>query len=532
MAKISKILLFALLVTVLLAIPSCSALERIDNKIFYGKGIDVEGGILADNITTDNLTVTNAVVTDLEADTITSDEITTENITATEGHFADLYADSANFTLESGYDPASLSVENKTIYVDKEATGAADGTSWTDAFTTIQDAVDSCPDAIAHQYTIYVRDGTKKLGTADGYVENHLQDDTSANFTAADVGKRVFNVTDGAWGVIGAFNDAGDVSIVDTAGNNYDLFDNGNEAYVIEPAPYRETVYLNSAPDSHRSHAVWGRINIYAEYYWQDACDANSVNGTILDASADFTAVEVGDAVWVWDRNGANNRSQYAERGYVTSVSDAASGNITTTITATPSSNWYYCIVKTEISGSDDGTTGGISRGTMFHCIGIDNIYIHGFLTTLHSVYAVRAESSNYIYYWYSIILGEYGALSGDNANLSFQYNYMDDMTFSIVCAANSYVYAYYWAQKDITYGVYNYRLATCILAYTYSENADRAFWAKDSSVTTLTYSTIDNNSNIGLYARGNSYIGTNLITNNAVTAEDPAGTTEGTFID
>ena len=55
---------------------------------------------------------------------------------------------------------ATVSTANKTIYVDKAATGAADGTSWTDAFTTIQAAVDSIEDIIVHDYTIIVRKGT------------------------------------------------------------------------------------------------------------------------------------------------------------------------------------------------------------------------------------------------------------------------------------------------------------------------------------------------------------------------------------
>jgi len=47
-----------------------------------------------------------------------------------------------------------------TVYVDSAATGAGDGTSWTDAFTTIQAAHDSLPLIIAHTVVILVRDGT------------------------------------------------------------------------------------------------------------------------------------------------------------------------------------------------------------------------------------------------------------------------------------------------------------------------------------------------------------------------------------
>lgn len=49
---------------------------------------------------------------------------------------------------------------NMTVYVDSAATGTGDGTSWTDAFTTIKAAHYSLPLIIAHTVVILVRDGT------------------------------------------------------------------------------------------------------------------------------------------------------------------------------------------------------------------------------------------------------------------------------------------------------------------------------------------------------------------------------------
>jgi hypothetical protein len=46
-----------------------------------------------------------------------------------------------------------------SVYVDSAATGAADGTSYTDAFTTIQAAINSLPVVLEHAVTIYVRKG-------------------------------------------------------------------------------------------------------------------------------------------------------------------------------------------------------------------------------------------------------------------------------------------------------------------------------------------------------------------------------------
>lgn len=55
---------------------------------------------------------------------------------------------------------ASSTTATQSIYVDKAATGSANGTSWTNAFTTIQAAVYSLPAIINHDVTIYVRKGS------------------------------------------------------------------------------------------------------------------------------------------------------------------------------------------------------------------------------------------------------------------------------------------------------------------------------------------------------------------------------------
>ncbi|MFA5379490.1 MAG: hypothetical protein WC455_27280, partial [Dehalococcoidia bacterium] len=53
-----------------------------------------------------------------------------------------------------------------SVYVDSAATGTGDGTSWTDAFTTIQAAINSLPVVLEHAVTIYIRKG------ASAYAEN------------------------------------------------------------------------------------------------------------------------------------------------------------------------------------------------------------------------------------------------------------------------------------------------------------------------------------------------------------------------
>jgi hypothetical protein len=54
---------------------------------------------------------------------------------------------------------ASGTLQAQSIYVDKAATGSGTGVDWTNAFTTIQTAVNSLPAIINHEITIYVRKG-------------------------------------------------------------------------------------------------------------------------------------------------------------------------------------------------------------------------------------------------------------------------------------------------------------------------------------------------------------------------------------
>lgn len=54
-----------------------------------------------------------------------------------------------------------------------------------------------------------------KSGTADATTADHLVDDTSAQFVAGDVGRKVWNITDTTYALITAYTDAGDVTIDD-----------------------------------------------------------------------------------------------------------------------------------------------------------------------------------------------------------------------------------------------------------------------------------------------------------------------------
>jgi hypothetical protein len=66
---------------------------------------------------------------------------------------------------------ATKTTATRTIYVDSAAAGANDGTSWTDAFTTIQAAFDAIPPIINHAVTVYIKRGTGTGANAKYYRE-------------------------------------------------------------------------------------------------------------------------------------------------------------------------------------------------------------------------------------------------------------------------------------------------------------------------------------------------------------------------
>lgn len=182
---------------------------------------------------------------------------------------------------------ASSTTATQSIYVDNAATGTGTGVSWTDAFTSIQAAVNSLPAIINHAVTILVRKGA---------------------------------------------------------------------------TPYRETVTVQRA-------VVSGSIEIRGEYYWNNQAASNSTaNRLVKNDSDDFTNVSVGDVVCLYKFSGTYDAS-YPDQSYygtVTDITNRGSGYVTIAMnntaggasaTVTPTTGWKYVILRTEISGSDDGTT-------------------------------------------------------------------------------------------------------------------------------------------------------------------------------
>ena len=210
---------------------------------------------------------------------------------------------------------ARITTAPMIVYVDKEATGAGDGTSWTDAFTTIQAAWDSLPPIVVHDITIRVRAAS---------------------------------------------------------------------------TPYREDIDINSK-------LVVARVYIQGEFYLQGACEANVGGaGEITDTGA-FADVLIGDKVLVMYEDPAD--SNKPNQWEVCTVDDISNipNRIGTDGALTPTTNWYYVIVRTEISGSDDGTDPGTARDYCFKLTTINNITMRGFYYTFSDNYAIDASNSREI---------------------------------------------------------------------------------------------------------------------------------------
>lgn len=352
----------------------------------------------------------------------------------------------------------SVSTANKTIYVDKAATGAADGTSWTDAFTTIQAAVDSVEDIIIHDYTIQVREGA---------------------------------------------------------------------------TPYRETIYLNSDPANYPAHLILGSLTIEGEFYLQGDCEANVGGaGEITDTGA-FGDVAVGDKVYVLYINPVGPKAEDYEVCTVDDIANAPN-RIGTDGAKTPTTNWIYVIVRTEISGSDDGTDGGTARDNCFNLVSIDNVNIYGFFMTFSDTYAVSLGNSRNCEVKYAILEDcDQGVFVPAKTEVTVWYIAFptSSMGNGLVVSTTAILDARYVAIEAASYCVTCYRLSRSDIRYAIFGSSTYGLYCVDLSNSEMDYTTIKNTVTTGLYARGNSYIKTSALTNNATTPIDPVGTTEGAYI-
>uniref|UniRef100_A0A6M3L335 Uncharacterized protein n=1 Tax=viral metagenome TaxID=1070528 RepID=A0A6M3L335_9ZZZZ len=417
---------------------------------------------------------------------------------------------------------ASKSKATTPLYVNKEATGAGTGSSYDDGFTTIQAAIDALPDILVNSYTIYVRHGTKATGTADEYSQWRLHDTGAFPSSTTWAGRRVFRssgtLVGDKWGVVASRVNDDELSIVDwSTGSSYDLFPAGNENYVIEPTPYREKVSV-------KLPITAAQLYIRGEYYWYASCDEHATTGEIYDSGANFDNVEVGDRVLVMDFNGADGRVQDYDIGTVTSISQAGDDIIATNIPIEPTTGWKYLIVKTEISGSDNGTDPGTARDACFEYDKQQRAtYLRGFYMTLTDANVINVVSGvNPLYIQYNFVEHcDRGPRIYDGSIADFMYGYCEADLYAFEVSRLSYMSGYECVLKSASHATYDDLNSFIILNYFYIDNANRAANLDEGSTIRLFRGTISANVTTGIYARSGSYYNSAYLTNSATTPID-----------
>jgi len=321
-----------------------------------------------------------------------------------------------------------------TIYVDIDAVGSGNGTSWANAFTSITDAWDSLPTIIAHDIEIYVRSGST------------------------------------------AYNEQVDIE----------------ERYVV------------------------GTVLIEGEYNWNGECEANVGGAGEIKDTGEFAGVVVGDHVYVIDKNGANNRVQNYDIGLVDDITNIPD-RIGTDMSVTPSTNWEYTIVRTEIDAQGTEDYG-------FSIVSLDNVTVQGFYIDDTDSYALRGVNSRYIVF-YNIITNDCdrGVSISKGANWNLRDCYIQATDSSVVLGAGEIsfinIVGGVLSGSGSSYGAYAYRQCGMLLDYIYLEDCLYGVWGRQGCWIYAVRMTIENTVTQGIRADF-SGVEKAYVTNNASTAE------------
>ncbi len=512
----------------------------------------------------------------------------------------------------------SVSTANKTIYVDKAATGAADGTSWTDAFTTIQAAVDSLEDIILHTYTTKVRKGATPYreivylnsnptvypahqilgrlyvqgeyywygqcqaigGLANDLIANcdttwvdgsggdvTCTADTTIFLTGTKSAKMVVAATAGLETLAYYNTGALDISSVYTHISFWFYSTIALNANDLEFVIDEQTNLAMGATHEHLnipaiSANTWTKVSLAigtpsnfntlnsigvrqlvdkgAFTFYVDDVKASVPGSFKLASGSDMTGVEVGDTVYMIDLSGGS--SNKALDYFVSTVDDiTGTGSLilgTGEATKNPSSTWYYTIVKTEISASDDGATR--TRNNCISIVGMQNVYIYGFKFTLSNEYAVHASTfalSNIYGCYFENCTYIHASLYYSLTNIYYCY-FLCNVSSSIGLVGNDVSYlncrysTFVIGTTGTTYALFLDRYCYAICRACYLSTADYGIYATDSSGALLSFDYISSGVTNGIYASNGSMIASSTsVLNNAITPKTPAAATDPAWI-
>jgi hypothetical protein len=298
--------------------------------------------------------------------------------------------------------------------------------------------------------------------------------------------------------------------------------------------PYRETITIQRS-------IAGGSLEIRGEYYWYNQAATNAtVNRLVKAAADDFSAVEVGDVVFLMPYSGTYQASSPSTSyvGTVTDVTNRASGYVTVSMgsSVTPTAGWQYVIVRTQMDGSDDGTTP--VRNSCFVITGATtNVLIRGLNLVRSNSFAIN--STNAVLTVQNCILQacKRGITISSSQFGSVQFCYIASTTTDSICALAQNLVgavadsALAGVKGGASIAISGSSVSRMSIYRNHIKNHDYAI-AVAASYAYLQRNFIDSDNTTGIWATFGGYVadGTGN-TNSATTPKNPASSTDWNFI-